>query len=157
MEKLTPGLKKCVLLAACLVFFSFVHSDLLNEQAIFMQKKLLDHYDSQQEAEGMKKTELKVTRSGFCRYKRFFTDGKIEYFSFNMVKFRDLSYLGTIKRGKLLLYTRNDDVIVQTYNKKAGDLDSMATCLVIPLKNIEPEDLVEFAKGFRLMHAALTK
>jgi hypothetical protein len=157
MENFTPGLRMCILWSACLVFFSFISSDLLNEQAISMQKKLIDHYDSAQEAAEVEKTELNVTRSGFCRYKRFFTDGRIEYFSFNMVKFKDLSYLGTIKRGKLLLYTRNDDVIVQTYNKRAGDLDSMATCLVIPLKNIEPEDLVEFAKGFQLMHAALTK
>jgi hypothetical protein len=157
MEKFTVGLKMCVLLSACLIFFSFISSDLLKDQANFMQKKLVDHYDGQQEAVGLKRAELTLTKNGFCRYKRFFANGKTEYFSFNVIKFRDLDYLGNINHGKLLLHTLSDDVIVQTYNNKAGDLDSMASCMVIPLKNIEAEDLVSFAQGFRQMHVALTK
>lgn len=157
MEKFTVSLKMWILLSACLIFFSFIQLDLLKDQANFMQKKLVDHYDGQQETAGLKRTELTLTKSGFCRYKRFFNNGKIEYFSFNVVKFRDLDYLGNINRGKLLLHTQSDDVIVQTYNNKAGDLDSMASCMVIPLKNIEPEDLVAFSKGFQQMHVALTK
>jgi hypothetical protein len=105
----------------------------------------------------LKRGELIVTNTGFCRYKRYFEDGKIEYFSFNLLKFKDLDYLGNVKAGKLLLHTMSDDVIVQTYNDKAGDLDSMASSLIIPLKNIEPEDLADFSKRFLLMHAALKK
>jgi hypothetical protein len=157
MEKITVCLKMCFFMLCCLAFFAFTSPDLLNDQAIFMQKKLIDHYDAQQEAFGWKRGELTVTNTGFCRYKRYFEDGKVEYFSFNLVKFKDLDYLGTVKGGKLLLHTVSDDVIVQTYNDKGGDLDSMASSLTIPLKNIEPEDLADFSKRFLLMHAALKK
>lgn len=52
-----------------------------------------------------------------------------------------MDYLGSTTEGKLVLRTKGDDVIVQTYNDKAGDVDSMASELVIPLKNIEVDDL----------------
>jgi hypothetical protein len=157
MEKFTVCLKMSIFILSCLAFFAFTSTDILNEQAIFVQKKLVDHYDAQQEAHALKPGELTVTNTGFCRYKRYLEDGKIEYFSFNLIKFRDLDYLGTVKVGKLLLHTVSDDVIVQTYNDKAGDLDSMASLLTIPLKNIEPEDLADLSKSFLLMHAALKK
>jgi hypothetical protein len=157
MEKITVCLKSSVFMLCCLAFFAFTSTDILNEQAIFVQKKLVDHYDAQQEAFGLKREELTVTNTGFCRYKRYFESGKIEYFSFNLIKYKDLDYLGTVKGGKLLIHTSSDDVIVQTYNDKAGDLDSMASGMTIPLKNIEPEDLVALSKSFLLMHAALKK
>jgi hypothetical protein len=157
MKKITVCLKMCFFLLLCLAFFSFTSIDLLNDQAIFVQKKLVDHYDGQQEPYGLKRGELVVTNTGFCRYKRYYDNGKIEYFSCNLIKFKDLDYLGTIKNGKLLIHTMSDDVIVQTYNDKAGDLDSMASSMIIPLKNIEPEDLADFSKCFLLMHAALKK
>ena len=157
MEKIAVSLKICVFIVCCLAFFAFTSSDLLNDEAIFMQKKLVDHYDMSQEGAGLERGELIVTNTGFCRYKKFFQNGKIEYFSFNLMKFKDLDFLGTVKRGRLLLHTEEDDVIVQTYNDKGGDLDSMASDLTIPLKNIEAEDLVDFSRRFRLMQAALKK
>jgi hypothetical protein len=157
MEKIAVGLKISVFIFCCLAFFAFTSSDLLNDEAIFMQKKLVEHYDMDQEAAGLQRGELTVTITGFCRYKKFFGNGKIEYFSFNLVKFKDLDYLGTVKRGRLLLHTEADNVIVQTYNDKAGDLDSMASGLTIPLKNIDAEELVDFSRRLHLMQAALKK
>ena len=52
-----------------------------------------------------------------------------------------MDYYGTTNAGKLYIHTRGDDVIVQTYKDRGGDVDSMATQLIIPLKNIEAEDL----------------
>jgi len=157
MEKIAVGLKMTVFILCCLVFFAFTSSDLLNDEAIFMQKKLVEHYDLAREAAGVERGELTVTNTGFCRYKRFFQNGKIEYFSFNLIKLKDLDYLGTVQNGRLLLHTEEDDVIVQTYNDKAGDLDSMAADLTIPLKNIDAEELVDFSRRFHLMQAALKK
>lgn len=157
MEKIAVGLKMSVFILCCLAFFAFTSSDLLNDEAIFMQKKLVEHYDLGQEAAGVERGELTVTNTGFCRYKRFFQNGKIEYFSFNLMKFKDLDYLGTVRSGRLMLHTEEDDVIVQTYNDKLGDLDSMAADLTIPLKNIDAEELVDFSRRFRLMQAALKK
>jgi hypothetical protein len=157
MRKFTVSLKMLVFLPAAIAFFAFTSVDLLNEQAIFVQKKLVDHYDQTQEASGIARCELNVTGSGFCRYKRFYENGKIEYFSLNLVKFKDMDYLGSVHAGSLLVHTVSDDVIVQTYNTRDGDLDSMASVMTIPLKNIEPEDLVAFSKAFLLMQAGLKK
>ena len=157
MEKIAAGLKMSIFILCCLAFFAFTSSDLLNDEAIFMQKKLVEHYDLLQEPAGVERGELTVTNTGFCRYKKFFQNGKIEYFSFNLMKFKNLDYLGTVQNGRLLLHTEEDDVIVQTYNDKSGDLDSMASDLTIPLKNIDAEELVDFSRRFRLMQAALKK
>jgi hypothetical protein len=157
MKKFTVRLKMLMFLSATITFFAFSGVDLLNEQAIFLQKKLVDHYDPGREASGMERCELNVTGTGFCRYKRFFENGKIEYFSLNLIKFKGMDYLGSVGRGNLLIHTISDDVIVQTYNTKEGDLDSMASVMTIPLKNIEPEDLNAFAKAFLSMQAGLKK
>jgi hypothetical protein len=155
MNKFTFGLKIGVFLMLCLVFYAFFTPDPLDEQSVYIQKKLTDHYDAQQHDNGVKQYELKITNSGFCRYKRYFYKGKTEYFSFNLAKFKTLDYLGTVSSGKLYLRTLSDDVIVQTYNDKSGDVDSMASCLIIPLKNLEPEDLNDFNDMFQKMNALL--
>ena len=103
----------------------------------------------------MKKYELNVTNSGFCRYKRFYTSGKVEYFSFNLCKFKDIDYLGTDKAGMLILKTLGDDVIVQTYNDRKGDVDSMANYMSIPMKNVEVEDLSALSERLVKMNAHL--
>jgi len=141
MKKFTICLKLLLISPICMLLAAFSYKDSLEEYALFLQKSFTEHYDSSQENSIVKKYELNVTNTGFCRYKRYFTNGKIEYFAFKLAKFRDLDYYGTTKSGLLYLRTKNDDVIVQTYNDKNGDVDSMATCVVIPLKNIEAEDL----------------
>jgi hypothetical protein len=114
------------------------------------------HYDDAVQSGQIKRYELNVTNTGFCRYRRYFVSGKVEYFSFNLKKFKDIDYYGTEKNGNLFLRTKGEDVIVQTYNdRKEGDVDSMATCMSIPLKNIEPEDLITLSDKLAKMNAQL--
>ncbi|KQS35985.1 hypothetical protein [Pedobacter sp. Leaf194] len=141
MKKFTFCLKLLLIPALCLLLSAFSTKDSLEEYVIYLQKSLTTHYDASQEISLVKRYELNVTNNGFCRYKRFFNNGKIEYFAFKLAKFKDLDYYGTTTSGRLVLRTRSDDVIVQTYNDRSGDVDSMSTCIVVPLKNIEAEDL----------------
>lgn len=155
MNKFTLSLKISALSLLCLLFMAF-NARSLDEYTVYIQQKLTAHYDNEVEAQQIKRYELKVTNTGFCRYKRYFESGKVEYFSFNLVKFKDLDYYGTDKNGKLYLRTKGEDVIVQTYNdKKAGDIDSMAAYMVIPLKNIEPQDLSDLSDRLVKMNAQL--
>mgnify|MGYP006343766311 FL=1 len=66
-----------------------------------------------------------------------------------------MDYYGSSIKGKLYLRTKRDDVIVQTRNDKKGDIDSMGTYLVIPLKNIEITDLNALSESFQKFNAAL--
>ena len=155
MNKFTLSLKMSLFLLLCLVFMAFT-AEILDEQTVYIQKKLAEHYDNGQEDQQIKRYELNLTNTGFCRYKRYFTSGKVEYFSFNLVKFKALDYYGTDKNGKLYLRTKGEDVIVQTYkDKDGGDVDSMATYMVIPLKNIEPQDLSDLSERLLKMNAQL--
>jgi hypothetical protein len=150
MKKFTLFLKMCLFLPIYVVFMAFVPVFSFDEQTSYIQKLLSGHYDDTPGLLSVDRYELNVTNNGFCRYKRHFTNGKVEYFSFNLLKFKDLDYYGTDKSGDLFLRTKNDDVIVQTYNDKEGDVDSMATYMVLPLKNIEPQDLSD-------LHERLTR
>jgi len=156
MNKFTLSLKMSLCLLFCLILMAFGADRLLDEQLTYIQNKLLEHHDSEHEEEQIKRYQLNVTNTGFCRYRRYYVSGKVEYFSFNLIKFKDLDYYGTDKNGKLYLRTKGDDVIVQTYNdKKGGDVDSMATYMVIPLKNIEPQDLADLSERLVKMNAQL--
>ena len=155
MNKFTLSLKMSLFLLLCLIFMAFT-AGILDEETAYIQKKLAEHYDNEQEGRQIKRYELNVTNTGFCRYKRYFTNGKVEYFSFNLVKFKTLDYYGTDKNGKLYLRTKGEDVIVQTYkDNDGGDVDSMATYMVIPLKNIEPQDLSDLSDRLAKMNAQL--
>jgi hypothetical protein len=155
MKKFTINLKSVVLACSGLVFCAFCASNLIDEEALYVQKKLTDHYDISHQGADVKQYELYVTNNGFCRYKRHFSNGKIEYFSFNFSKFKDLDYYGTVKNGRLFMRTSGEDVIVQTYNDKKGDIDSMASFLSIPLKDMEAEDLAEVSARFHRMNVQL--
>lgn len=141
MKKFTCCLKISLISASCLSLCSFSDPESMEQCASYLQKTFTDHYDSSQESDRIKRYELNVTNNGFCRYKRYFNNGKTEYFAFKLSKFKDMDYYGTTNAGKLYIHTRGDDVIVQTYKDRGGDVDSMATQLIIPLKNIEAEDL----------------
>lgn len=156
MKKFTLSLKMYVLIALCLIFLSFSAFESIEQEAIYVQQKLVDHYDAAPGEKDIKKYELHITDKGFCRYKRFFNNGKVEYFSCNLLKFKSLDYLGTAKSGTLLLRTKGEDVIVQTYNESRGDdIDSMATYMAIPLKNLEAEDLIDLSDKFQQMNVKL--
>lgn len=154
MKKFTFSLKTGLYALACLVLLSSYGPD--EEEAVYLQQRLTDHHDTEGSGQNLKKYELHVTNKGFCRYKRFFNNGKVEYFSFNLVKYKQLDYLGNTQKGILYLRTKGDDVIVQTYNdSKGGDIDSMATFMSIPVKNIEAEELNDLAEKFQQMSQKL--
>ncbi len=89
----------------------------------------------------IKKWELVLTDDSFIRLRKTYQNGKQEYFSFHLQRLQDMDYLGTVNTGTLQLKAKGDDIIVQTYNDKKGNVDSMATVLSIPVKNMEPERL----------------
>ena len=141
MKKFTKTITIVVCAALGLFLCSFSNPPALEDYLNYLQKSFVDHYDADQEQSVIKRYELNVTNTGFCRYKRFYQSGKTEYFSFKFSKFKEMDYLGSTQKGKLILRTKDEDVIVQTYNDRAGDVDSMASALVIPLKNIEADEL----------------
>jgi len=97
-------------------------------------------YDPSGEAK-LKKWDLVLTDDAFIRLKKTYQNGKQEYYSFQLRRFSDMNYLGTTAGGTLQLKTKADDIIVQTYDDPKGDIDSMATQLNLPVKNIEPDQL----------------
>jgi hypothetical protein len=160
MKKFTQIMKNWYFLSLFPLFFicsSFyiIYSD--EEQAEFIEKKLTALYDNQRAEKIIKRYELSVTKSGFCRYKVHYQNGKIEYFSFNFLKYKDIDFLGSSVRGFLYLRTMDDDVIVQTYHDRDGDIDSMANFMIIPLRLVEPQDLNILGEQFRSMSAVLKK
>lgn len=156
MNKFTLGLKMSLSILFCMMLMAFSADALLDEQLTYIQNKLQEHHDSEHGDEQIKRYQLNVTNTGFCRYRRYYASGKVEYFSFNLVKFKDIDYYGTDKSGQLYLRTKGEHVIVQTYNdKKGGDVDSMATYMVIPLKNMEPQDLSDLMERLVKTNAQL--
>lgn len=101
---------------------------------------LFQSYDASGELK-LKKWELSVTADAFMRFRKTFQNGKQEYFSFNIRRFKDMDYLGNSSRGIIRLSTLADDIIVQTYNDRKGNVDSMSTTLKIPVKNMDAERL----------------
>ena len=135
MKKFTLSLKTGLYALLCLIFLSSYGPT--EEEAVYLQQRLSDHHDIGALGQNIKKYEFHITNKGFCRYKRFFNNGKVEYFSFNLLKYKQLDYLGSTQKGIVYLRTNGDDVIVQTYNdSRGGDIDSMATFMAIPVKSI---------------------
>lgn len=91
--------------------------------------------------EKLKKWELNISNDFFLRLRKTYTNGKQEYFSCHLNNFNEIDYTGTADKGTLTISTKADDIIVQTYNDRKGNIDSMATSFSIPVKNIEPEQL----------------
>ena len=110
------------------------------EMVDWSNRCLNESYDPSGEAK-LKKWELVFTNDSFLRLRKTFTNGKQEYFSFQLHRFTDMDYLGNNLNGTLQLKAKADDIIVQTYNDPREDIDTMATQLSIPVKNMEPERL----------------
>lgn len=159
MKKFTLNLRICLCALSCVIFMAFSAKVILEEEMAQLQKMLTEHYDSSREEKEIKRYELNVTNSGFCRYKRYFSSGKVEYFSFNLIKFKGLDYQGigdSTETGNLFLRTKGEDVIVQTYNDKiGGDVDSMACFMTIPVKNMKTQDLSDLSERLVKMNALL--
>ena len=89
----------------------------------------------------LKKWELTLTDDSFIRLRKTYQNGKQEYFSFQLHQLDNIDYLGNENAGILQLKAKSDDIIVQTYNDRKGNVDSMATVLSIPVKNMPLERL----------------
>lgn len=155
MKKFLKYLAYVLVVAILLIFSAFAMPPLFGDEAGYLQKKLQEHYDGSQEGSDISGYELQVTNTGFCRYKRLFATGKVEYFSFNILKYKRLDYDGIPENGRLYLRTLSDDVIVQTHHDQEGDVDSMATYLAIPLKDMQKADLEDLAEHFQLLNLQL--
>lgn len=111
------------------------------------QQCLTGSFDPGNEHGKLKKWEMSVTPAGFFRLRKYFTGGKQEYFSFNLKRLQGMDYLGTSSSGLLILSTGSKDIIVQTYNDPAGNIDSMSNILKLPVKNMEAERLDSLQKA----------
>ncbi len=88
-----------------------------------------------------------VTPDNFMRFKKIYYKGRQAYFSFNIHRFHDLSYIGDRTKGVVQIKTQADDIIVQTYNDPKGNVDSMSTVLKIPVKNVSMEQIDSLKKA----------
>lgn len=155
MKKFTLNLKKVCFFSVGLAFIILSSFDLPEEETFFIQTFLTKYYDNDAQIGGVKRYEINVTNTGFCRYRKIFINGKEEYFAFNLSRFKNMDYYGTTTKGDLYLRTKNDDVIVQTRNDNSGEIDSMGTYLVIPLKNVDVVQLIELADRFKKVNGFL--
>lgn len=113
---------------------------------------LNEAYDTSADVK-LKKLELNITEDAFLRLRKTYQNGKQEYFSLQLQRLDETSYLGGTEKGTFRLRTKDDDIIVQTYNDRKGNVDSMATVLDIPLKNMEPERLDSLQQAFNYLKA----
>lgn len=155
MKKFTLNLKKCVFISLCIALCIFSGFNFPDDQTLFIQNLLIKYYDNDAQTKDVKRFEINVTNNGFCRYRKIYNNGKQELFAFNLSSFKTMDYYGSSTKGELYLRTKRDDVIVQTRNDKKGDIDSMGTYLVIPLKNIEITELNALSESFQKFNAAL--
>ena len=136
----------CFAIAGCINFSfkrSFNEQDWLN----WTNKCLSQSYNSSGD-DKLKKVDLSVTADSFIRLRKNYAKGKQEYYSFNLHRLNDMDYLGNTNAGTLELKTVADDIIVQTYNDRRGDVDSMTTVLNIPVKNMDPDRLDSLREAF---------
>jgi hypothetical protein len=139
-------------LALVLIHFSFKAGFSEQEMLVWGNRCLSESYDPSAEVK-LKKWEITLTADAFIRLKKDYTNGKEEYYSFQLHRYKDMNYLGTTAGGNLQLTAIADDIIVQTKDDPRGDIDSMATQMIIPVKNMEPErldslqELLKYFKG----------
>jgi hypothetical protein len=157
MKKFTLNLKKFVFFSSCLSFLLFSGFDLPEEQTVFIQSMLTKYYDNDIQSKELKRFEINVTNTGFCRYRKIFINGKEEYYAFNLSRFERMDFYGTSAKGELYLRTKNDDVVVQTRNDRKGEIDSTGTYVMIPLKNIDEVLLNQLAAHLKKMNEELLK
>jgi hypothetical protein len=114
----------------------------LEKIALRTQIKLNTLHNATAYSDRIRQFELLLNDEGFLRYRRTYINGKQEYFSFNLMRIQTIDYLGNTSSGDLSIKTFEDDVIVQTFNDRSGNVDSMATHFRLPLIGVEAEDLV---------------
>lgn len=136
---------------------AFTNDELLHKLAEQTQQKLNAFHAAETAGMKIKKCEIVVSDEGFLRYRRFYTSGKQEYYSLNLSRLQRVDYFGNSTSGNLTIYTLEDDVIVQTYNDRAGNVDSMSVQLKIMLADIEAEELSRIEQDLFVIKRLLTK
>jgi hypothetical protein len=136
-----------VSLLVLLSLFAFSSPDVL-ECLQACQDKLNLNYAPELDRVQVKKVDFQLTKEGFFRYRRTLANGRQEYFAFNLSQLEDLDYLGTTQSGFLVLHTRPESVIVQTFRDSRGNIDSMANELRLPLKGMQADDLAQLHTCF---------
>ncbi|WP_207534622.1 hypothetical protein [Desertivirga arenae] len=119
--------------------FSAYSDDTIPQNFRWAESYVKSCFDATAGNQKLKKWELSITDKGFFRFRKYYINGKQEYFSFNLKRFDHLTYLGTEEFGQIVLRTKQDDIIVQTYNDPKGNIDSMAHELKIPVINVHVE------------------
>ncbi len=115
--------------------------ELAHKLALQAQQKLNSFHGAEPVALKIKKCEITISDEGFLRYRKTYIDGKQEYYSLNLSRLRNIDYLGNSTSGDLIIRTLEDDIIVQTYNDRSGNVDSMSVDMKIAIGAIEAEDL----------------
>ncbi|WP_345103418.1 hypothetical protein [Mucilaginibacter panaciglaebae] len=128
------------IIAGAVVSLCFVAGMTDQDWLSWGNKCLNESYDPSTDIK-IKKWELSLTDDSFIRLRKTYQNGKQEYFSFYLQKLDDIEYLGNVNNGTLELKSKSDDIIVQTYNDRKGNVDSMASVLNIPVKNMGNERL----------------
>lgn len=154
------------LLSICsiLICLSFVFisasvrkGDPIHQFAERVLNKLNKMHHSESELLKVRNCELLLSNEGFLRYRKTYISGKQEYYSLNIIRVSSVNYLGDTDSGNLLIKTMEDDVIVQTFNDREGNIDSMATHFRLDLHSVEPEDLVALQNDILGMKLLLKK
>jgi len=145
-----------VLCAIVLVFGGAARfNETLQDIAKRTQLRLNALHNPDREGLKLKQCELLLSETGFLRYRRTHTNGKQEYFSFNLSRIKSINYLGNNISGELAIETIEDDIIVQTFNDRRGNVDSMATHFNLSLNEAEAEDLNALQNDLLEMKARL--
>jgi hypothetical protein len=136
--------KKTILAVSIIpvVLISFCFKYNFNEQdwLLWANKCLSQSYNPSGDLK-LKKWDLSITSDAFLRLRKTYQKNKQVYYSFNLNKLNEVDYLGNSIKGVIQLKTIADDIIVQTYNDRKGDVDSMTTVLNIPVKDMGTERL----------------
>ena len=101
MKKITIRLKKGIFYMSASVFLVLMAFKTAEESTLIIHQTLNKYYDLTAEGAGLKRYELNVTNTGFCKYKKVYTSGKTEFFSFNLARFKNLEYYGSSRRESL--------------------------------------------------------
>jgi hypothetical protein len=133
-----------ILICLSLVFLSasVLRDDSIHQFAQRVLSRLNKIHHPEFELLKIRKCELLLSDEGFLRYRKTYISGKQEYYSLNITRISSVDYLGDTGSGNLVLKTIEDDVIVQTFNDRDGNVDSMATYFRLDLYALEPEDLL---------------
>lgn len=132
--------KILVILVPTAICCAFTYKMGEKEWLDWSNKCLLQTFDPSTDTK-LKKWEIEVTPQHFVHLRKTYQHGKQEYFSFHLTKLDSVNYLGDTPNGQLQFKTQSDDIIVQTYDDPKGNIDSMATTLTIPVRDMTSEKL----------------